>query len=51
MSRVIGNVLEGLRARQKELAPLVQEYTQVESAINALERVDGIGKVPQARGA
>ncbi len=42
MSEFVNKVLKELRARQRELKPLAQEHTEVESAINALEQIDGL---------
>ncbi len=51
MAEAVTKALTDLRARQKELQPLAEEYRQVESAIHALEQVDGLGNGPKARGA
>jgi hypothetical protein len=49
MSQVITTALKEMKARQKELQPLAAEFRQVESAIQALEAVDG-GSKPAPRG-
>ena len=49
MSQVINTALREMKARQKELQPLAAEFRQVESAILALEAVDG-GSKPASRG-
>ena len=49
MSQVITTALKEMKARQKELQPLAAEFRQVESAIQALEAVDGASK-PASRG-
>ena len=49
MSQVITTALKEMKARQKELQPLAAEFRQVESAIQALEAVDG-GSQPASRG-
>ncbi len=49
MSDVIASVLRDLKARQKELQPLVAEHGQVDSAIQALERAKGGPQSPTPR--
>jgi hypothetical protein len=49
MSGVIDKMLKDLKARQKELEPLVAEYHQVEAAIHAFEQGDG-GTPSSSRG-
>ena len=49
MSQVITTALKAMKARQKELRPFAAEFEQVESAIQALEAVDG-GSKPASRG-
>ena len=41
MSEVITKALKDLRARQKELAPLAEEFREIEAAIAALEPTNG----------
>jgi len=51
MSELITRVLKDLRARQKELQPLAEEYREVESTINALEQTVGPADPTPRRGA
>ena len=51
MSELITRVLKDLRARQKELQPLAEEYREVESTINALEQTVGPADGTPRRGA
>jgi hypothetical protein len=50
MAEVVDKMLKELKARRKELEPLVAEYHQVESAIRAFEQSDG-GAPSSPRGA
>ena len=51
MSELITRVLKDLRARQKELQPLAEEYREVESTIDALEQTVGPADPTPRRGA
>jgi len=51
MAELVSRVLKDLRARQKELQPLAEEYREVESTIDALEQTVGPADGTPRRGA